>query len=29
MSLAEYEEFMDRQYGRLKDKKAFISLGEL
>lgn len=29
MSLAEYEEFMDRQYERLKDKKAFISLDEL
>ena len=29
MSLAEYEEFMDRQYERLKDKKAFVSLDEL
>jgi hypothetical protein len=27
--LAEYEEFMDRQFVRLKDKKAFISLDEL
>jgi hypothetical protein len=29
MSLAEYEEFMDRQYERLRDKKAFVSLDEL
>jgi len=29
MSLAEYEEFMERQYERLKDKKAFVSLDEL
>jgi len=29
MSLAEYEEFMDRQYQRLKDRKAFVSLDEL
>jgi hypothetical protein len=24
-----YEEFMERQYDRLKDKKAFVSLDEL
>lgn len=29
MSLAAYEEFMDRQYERLKDKKAFVSLDDL
>jgi len=29
MSFAEYEEFMDRQYEHLKDKKAFVSLDEL
>jgi len=29
MSLAEYEEFMNRQYERLKDRKAFVSLDEL
>jgi len=29
MSFAEYEEFMDRQYERLKDKKAFVFLDEL
>jgi hypothetical protein len=29
MSLAEYDEFMDRQYERLKDRKAFVSLDEL
>jgi hypothetical protein len=29
MSVAEYEEFMERQYERLKDKKAFVSLDEL
>jgi hypothetical protein len=29
MSSAMYEEFMDRQYERLKDKKAFVSLDEL
>jgi hypothetical protein len=29
MSVAEYEEFMDRQYERLKDKKAFVSLDEI
>ena len=29
MSSAEYEEFMERQYDRLKDKKAFVSLDEL
>ncbi len=29
MSSAMYEEFMERQYERLKDKKAFVSLDEL
>jgi len=29
MSLAEYEEFMDRQYQRLKEKDAFVSLDEI
>jgi len=29
MSFAEHEEFMERQYERLKDKKAFVSLSEL
>ena len=29
ISLAEYEEFMTRQYERLKDKDAFISLDEI
>ena len=29
MSSAEYEEFMERQYERLKDKKAYVSLDEL
>ncbi len=29
MSIAEYEEFTERQYERLKDKKAFVSLDEL
>jgi hypothetical protein len=29
MSFAEHEEFMERQYDRLKDKKAFVSLSEL
>lgn len=29
MSIAEYEEFIERQYDRLKDKKAFVSLDEL
>jgi len=29
MSIAEYEELMERQYERLKDKKIFISLDEL
>jgi len=29
MSVAEYEEFMERQYERLKDKRAFVSLDEL
>jgi len=29
MSLAEYERFMEKQYERLKDKEAFISLDEL
>jgi hypothetical protein len=29
MSLAEYEEMMDRQYERLKDKKSFVSIDEL
>jgi hypothetical protein len=29
MSLAEYEGFMERQYERLKDKEAFVSLDEL
>lgn len=29
MSLAEYEGFMERQYGRLKDKEAFIPLDEI
>jgi len=28
MSSAEYEEFMGRQYERLKDKKAYVSLDE-
>jgi hypothetical protein len=28
-SLAEYEEFMEKQYERLKDKEAFVSLDEL
>ena len=29
MSIAEYEEFMMRQYERLKDKSAFVSLDEI
>jgi len=29
MSLAEYEEFMEKQYERLKDKEAFLSLDEI
>ena len=29
MSIAEYEEFMERQYDHLKDRKAFVSLDEL
>jgi hypothetical protein len=29
MSIAEYEEFMNRQYERLMDKKAFVSLDEI
>jgi hypothetical protein len=29
MSSAMYDEFMERQYERLKDKKAFVSLDEL
>jgi len=29
MSVAEYEEFMERQYERLKDRKAFVPLDEL
>jgi len=29
MALAEYEEFMEMQYQRLKDKEAFVSLDEI
>jgi hypothetical protein len=29
ISIAEYEEFMTRQYERLKDKNAFVSLDEI
>ncbi len=29
MALAEYEEFMEIQYQRLKDKEAFVSLDEI
>ncbi len=29
MSLADYEEFMERQYERLRDRKAFVSLDDL
>jgi len=29
MSVAEYEEFMERQYERLKDRKGFVPLDEL
>jgi hypothetical protein len=29
MSSAEYKVFMERQYERLKDKKAYVSLDEL
>ena len=29
MLFAEHEEFMERQYERLKDKKAFVYLSEL
>jgi len=29
MSIAEYEDFMETQYERLKDKKNFVSLDEL
>jgi hypothetical protein len=28
ISIAEYDEFMTRQYERLKDKNAFVSLDE-
>ena len=29
MSIAEYEAFIEKQYERLKDKKAFVPLEEL
>lgn len=29
MTIAEYEEFMTRQYERLKEKSAFVSLDEI
>ena len=29
ISLAEYEGFMERQYARLKDEDAFVSLDEI
>jgi hypothetical protein len=29
ISIAEYEEFMTRQYERLKDRNAFVSLDEI
>jgi len=29
ISMAEYEEFMTRQYERLKDKNAFVTLDEI
>ncbi len=29
MVLAEYEEFIEMQYQRLKDKEAFVSLDEI
>jgi hypothetical protein len=29
ISMAEYDEFMTRQYDRLKDKNAFVSLDEI
>ena len=29
ISIAEYEEFITRQYERLKDKNAFVSLDEI
>lgn len=29
ISIAEYEEFMTRQYERLKEKNAFVSLDEI
>jgi len=29
ISIAEYDEFMTRQYKRLKDKNAFVSLDEI
>jgi hypothetical protein len=29
MTIAEYEEFMTRQYERLKEKNAFVSLDEI
>jgi hypothetical protein len=29
MTLAEYEEFMMRQYERLKEKSAFVALDEI
>ena len=29
MSIADYEEFMNRQYERLTDNKAFVSLDEI
>ena len=29
ISLAEYEEFMERQYERLRDKESFVPLDEI
>jgi hypothetical protein len=29
IAIAEYEEFMTKQYERLKDKNAFVSLDEI
>ena len=29
MSLAEYEEFIERQYERLRDKESFVPLDEI
>ncbi len=29
MALGDYEEFMETQYQRLKDKQAFVSLDEI